>query len=85
MYRWKKQYPERTTDHGQATGKLYHLQLRVGCTLFCNLQSRARTHTILVIGIYIILYYSSFYLISVHFSQHFAGPGWLNELGRWIT
>jgi hypothetical protein len=23
----------RTTDHGQATGKLYHLQLRVECTL----------------------------------------------------
>jgi hypothetical protein len=27
-------YPERTTDHGQATGKLYHLQLRVECTFF---------------------------------------------------
>ena len=27
-------YPERTTDHGQATGKLYHLRLRVECTLF---------------------------------------------------
>jgi hypothetical protein len=36
---WK---PERTTDHGQATGKLYHLRLRVECTLFCNLQSRVR-------------------------------------------
>jgi hypothetical protein len=23
----------RTTDHGQATGKLYHLRLRVECTL----------------------------------------------------
>jgi hypothetical protein len=23
-----------TTDHGQATGKLYHLRLRVKCTLF---------------------------------------------------
>ena len=34
---WKN--PERTTDHGQATGKLYHLQMRVECTLFCNLQS----------------------------------------------
>jgi hypothetical protein len=31
---WKKpEYPERTTDHGQATGKLYHLRLRVECTL----------------------------------------------------
>jgi hypothetical protein len=26
--------PERTTDHGQATGKLYHLRLLVECTLF---------------------------------------------------
>jgi hypothetical protein len=33
-----------TTDHGQATGKLYHL--RVECTLLCNLQSRAQTHAI---------------------------------------
>jgi hypothetical protein len=28
------EYPERTTDHGQAIGKLYHLRLRVQCTLF---------------------------------------------------
>jgi hypothetical protein len=39
---WKKpEYPARTTDHGQATGKLYHMRLRVECTLFCDLQSRA--------------------------------------------
>jgi len=25
--------PERTTDHGQATGKIYHLQLWVECAL----------------------------------------------------
>ena len=26
FYWWKKpEHPERTTDHGQATGKLYHL------------------------------------------------------------
>jgi hypothetical protein len=32
---WKKpECPERTTDHGQATGKLYHLRLRVECTCF---------------------------------------------------
>jgi hypothetical protein len=32
---WKKpEYPERTTDHGQTTGKLYHLWLRVECTFF---------------------------------------------------
>jgi len=32
---WKRlKYPERTTDHAQATGKLYHLQLRVEYTLF---------------------------------------------------
>jgi hypothetical protein len=30
----RPEYPERITDHGQATGKLYHLQLRVVCTLF---------------------------------------------------
>jgi hypothetical protein len=29
---WKK--PERTTDHGQATGKLYHLRLWIECTFF---------------------------------------------------
>jgi hypothetical protein len=32
---WKKpENLERTADHGQATGKLYHLWLRVECTLF---------------------------------------------------
>ena len=41
-----------TTDHGEATSKLYHLQLRVDSTLFCNIQTRARTHAVLVIGLY---------------------------------
>jgi hypothetical protein len=45
--------PMRIIDHGQATGNLYHLRLRVECTFFCNLQSRARTHAVLVIGLYI--------------------------------
>jgi hypothetical protein len=40
----------RTLD---ATDKLYHL--RVECTLFCNLQSWARTHAVLVIGLYELL------------------------------
>ena len=36
---WKKpEFPEKTTDYGPATGELYHLRLRVECTLFCNLQ-----------------------------------------------
>ena len=36
QFKWwrKPEYPERTTDPGQATGKLYHLRLRVECTLF---------------------------------------------------
>jgi hypothetical protein len=42
-------------EHEEATGKLYHLRLRVECTLFCNLQSRARTHAVLVIGLYELL------------------------------
>ena len=47
---WKTpEYPERTTDHGQASGKLYHLRH------FCNLQSRARTNAVLVIGLYELL------------------------------
>jgi hypothetical protein len=45
----------KTTDHWQATGKLYHLRLQVECTLFCNLQSRVRTHAVLVIGLYELL------------------------------
>ena len=32
---WRKpEYLDRTTDHGHATGKLYHLRLQVECTLF---------------------------------------------------
>ena len=53
---WKKpEYSERTTDHDQATGKLYDLRLRVECTRFCNLQSRGRTYAVLVIGLYELL------------------------------
>jgi hypothetical protein len=37
------------------TGKLDHLRLRVECTLFCNIQSRARNHAVLVIGLYELL------------------------------
>jgi hypothetical protein len=48
-------HPERTNDHGQATGKLYHLQLRVECTFFFYLQSQVRTHAVLVIGLYELL------------------------------
>jgi hypothetical protein len=31
---FKLEYTERTTDHGQSTGKLYHLRLRIECTFF---------------------------------------------------
>jgi hypothetical protein len=51
----KTEYLERTTDHWQATGKLYHLRLRVEYTLFGNLQSRARTQAVLVIGLFELL------------------------------
>ena len=35
FYCWRKpEYPERNTDHGQATGKLYHLRVWVEYTLF---------------------------------------------------
>ena len=30
----EEEYPEKTTEHGQATGKLYNLRLRVECTFF---------------------------------------------------
>jgi len=35
--------------------QLVNLRLLVECTIFCNLQSRARTHAILVIGLYELL------------------------------
>jgi hypothetical protein len=41
LYHGDHDYLERTTDPRQANGKLYHLRLRVECTLFCNLQSWA--------------------------------------------
>ena len=53
-------------NHGQATGKLYHLRLRVECTLFCHIQSRARTHTILVTGLYELLGNPTTKLIEPH-------------------
>jgi hypothetical protein len=35
--------------------QLYHLGLRVECTLICNLQNRARTHAVLVTDLYELL------------------------------
>jgi hypothetical protein len=37
-----KRVPERTTDHGQATGKFYHFRLRVESTLFVIVYCWAR-------------------------------------------
>ena len=42
-------------ENHRPTGKLYHLRIRVECTLFCNLQHWARTHAVLVIGLYELL------------------------------
>jgi hypothetical protein len=47
--------PERTTDPGKATGKPYHLRLQFECTLFSNSLGWARTHVVLVIGLYELL------------------------------
>jgi hypothetical protein len=46
------QYPEKTTDHGQATSQLLSLAVASRMHPFCNLQSQARTDAILVIGLY---------------------------------
>jgi hypothetical protein len=37
---------------GKQLVNFYHLWLRVECTLFCNLHSGARTHTVQVRGLY---------------------------------
>jgi hypothetical protein len=34
------EYREKTTDHGQATSQLFHLQLRVECTVFVIYKAR---------------------------------------------
>jgi hypothetical protein len=47
--------PERTTNHWPATGKLYHFAAARRVHPFCNLQSRMRTHAVLVIGLYELL------------------------------
>ena len=42
-------------NHGQASGQLYHLPAASRMHPFCNLQSRARTHAVLVISLYELL------------------------------
>ena len=62
---WKKpEYPERTTDHGQETGKRHHLWLRFECIHFCNLQYRAQTYAVWVVGLYELLGNQTTYLIE---------------------
>jgi hypothetical protein len=43
------EWSRNTQREPPTTGSRYHLRLRVECTLFCNLQSWARTHAALVI------------------------------------
>ena len=47
--------PEENHRLWPTTGILYHLRLGVKCTLFCNLQSQARTHAVFVIDLYELL------------------------------
>jgi hypothetical protein len=69
-------------NENKATGKLYHLRLRVECTLFCNLQSRARTYSINVplnekkaqLCIFIYMFLPS----GRRFSQFFITPQLVN-------
>ena len=61
---WRPDLVVEEADHKQATGKLYHLRLRVECTLFCNLPSQVQTHAILVIGLYDLLGNPTTYLIK---------------------
>jgi hypothetical protein len=67
----------RNSDHGQATGKLYHLRLRVECTLLLFTKPGANPCRIGVI---------IFSLDGVDkIFKCIVGPGWLNELGSWNT
>ena len=49
---------------GKQLVNFIHMRLRVECTLFCNLQTRARTHVVLVIGLYELLSHPTTYLID---------------------
>jgi hypothetical protein len=37
------EYPERTTDHGQVTGKHYHLRLQGECSLFSRVAAKSNS------------------------------------------
>jgi len=47
--------PVLVVEGAEVPSQHYDLRLRVKCTLFCNLQSRARTYAVLVIGLYELL------------------------------
>jgi hypothetical protein len=59
----KPDYQERTTDNEQATGQFYHLRLSRVHPL-CNVQSRARTQAVLVIGFFELLDNQTTFLIE---------------------
>jgi len=42
-------------NHRPLASNWYHLRLQVECNIFCNLQSWARNHAVLVIGLYELL------------------------------
>jgi hypothetical protein len=58
LFRWwkKLEYPERTTNYEQATGKLYHLRLQVECTIFIIYEAGHEPMSVLVMGLYEFLF-----------------------------
>jgi hypothetical protein len=65
----KPECPERTTDHGQATGKLYHLRLRIECSLEKHLYVFVKTCIFyLVLVLYSILSFSALIYVILCYS-----------------
>jgi len=71
-YQWTKpEYPERTTNHGKATSKLYHLRMRVECTLFAICKAGLNCWPSLLTLLFMKIHYSETCLNVTYFGPNF--------------
>jgi hypothetical protein len=73
--------PERIIDHGKATGNLYHLRLRVECTLFCFFLYICLTDDCCLK----FTFPTQCIFVGIYMIPLSSGSGWLIGIGSWIT
>ena len=78
LYRWRKpEYPGKTTDHGQAIGKLYHLRCESSAPFFV-IYKAGKIHLTFKKLLYLLWYITSSSILSYQYLI------WVNGMRIWV-